>query len=82
MRERGAELSAERVRVLFHELSDRLAAQGVHAQLFVVGGAAMALAYDQGCLTRDVDPLFIPAPPSEALGSRGSATHAGGPPPR
>lgn len=62
MSERGAELDADAVRGLFQELSDRLAADGVHAQLFVVGGAAMALAYDQGRLTRDVDALFIPAP--------------------
>lgn len=62
MSERGAELDAEDVRDLFQELSDRLAASGVHAQLFVVGGAAMALAYDHGRLTRDVDALFVPAP--------------------
>lgn len=30
-------------------------------QLFVVGGAAMALAYDVDRLTRDVDALFFPA---------------------
>lgn len=62
MSEHDAELDAERVLALFQELSDRLAASGAHAQLFVVGGAAMALAYDQGRLTRDVDALFIPAP--------------------
>lgn len=62
MSERGAEFDADAVRGLFQELSDRLAVDGVHAQLFVVGGAAMALAYDQGRLTRDVDALFIPAP--------------------
>jgi hypothetical protein len=55
-------LDANRVRALFQELSDRLAAAGVQAQLFVVGGAAMALAYDTGRLTRDVDALFVPTP--------------------
>lgn len=73
MSEYGAELDAARVRVLFQELSDRLAAAGAHAQLFVVGGAAMALAYDQGRLTRDVDALFVPAPEvrhaAEAIGA-------------
>ncbi|HEX4402089.1 MAG TPA: DUF6036 family nucleotidyltransferase [Galbitalea sp.] len=73
MSERGAELDARTVRSLFQELSDRLAADGVHAQLFVVGGAAMALAYDQGRLTRDVDALFVPAPQvrqaAEAIGA-------------
>jgi hypothetical protein len=70
---RGIELDAEDVRGLFQELSDRLAATGVHAQLFVVGGAAMALAYEQGRLTRDVDALFVPAPEvrraAEAIGT-------------
>lgn len=73
MSERGGELDAEHVRSLFHELSDWLGARGVHGQLFVVGGAAMALSYDQGRLTRDVDALFIPAPEvrqaAEAIGA-------------
>ncbi|HUG49512.1 MAG TPA: DUF6036 family nucleotidyltransferase [Terrimesophilobacter sp.] len=73
MSRNGAELDAEDVRALFQELSDRLAGNGVHAQLFVVGGAAMALAYDQGRLTRDVDALFVPAPEvrqaAEAIGA-------------
>lgn len=73
MSEHGAVLDAEHVRVLFRELSDRLAVAGVHAQLFVVGGAAMALAYDHGRLTRDVDALFVPTPDvreaAEAIGA-------------
>lgn len=56
------QLDADRVRALFAELSDRLAAAGVSTQLFVVGGAAIALAYDTGRVTRDVDALFMPAP--------------------
>lgn len=58
----GGQLDADGVRALFQELSDRLAAAGVSAQLFVVGGAAMALAYDRDRLTRYVDALFVPAP--------------------
>lgn len=73
MSERGVELDAAGVRALFHELSDRLAQTGTAAQLFVVGGAAMALAYEPGRLTRDVDALFIPAPEvrqaAEAIGT-------------
>jgi len=73
MSERGTELDAADVRTLFQELSDRLAQTGTHAQLFVVGGAAMALAYEPGRLTRDVDALFIPAPEvrqaAEAIGA-------------
>lgn len=51
----GAALDAQRVRALFAELSERLQARRAQAQLFVVGGAAMALEYDQDRLTRDVD---------------------------
>ena len=53
-------LDADRVRTLFDELSDRLATLGMTAQLFVVGGAAMALAYDRSRFTRDVDAVFVP----------------------
>jgi len=62
MTRQGAELDAASVRGLFGELSDWLEKAGVHAQLFVVGGAAMALAYDEGRLTRDVDAVLVPAP--------------------
>lgn len=62
MSRHGAPLDAQGVRDLFQEMSDRLQAGGVRAQLFVVGGAAMALAYDGDRLTRDVDALFVPAP--------------------
>jgi predicted nucleotidyltransferase len=44
----------------FTALGDRLARRGVVADLFVVGGAAMALAYDADRVTRDVDAVFIP----------------------
>jgi hypothetical protein len=59
---RGAALDAEAVRGSFGELSEHLAARGVRAQVFVVGGAAMALAYEARRLTRDVDALIVPAP--------------------
>ncbi len=44
----------------FTALGDRLGRRGVVADLFVVGGAAMALAYDATRVTRDVDALFVP----------------------
>ncbi|CAM3535277.1 DUF6036 family nucleotidyltransferase [Micrococcus flavus] len=75
MNQHGAVLDATHVRALFQELSDRLGAAGVHAQLFVVGGAAMALAYDQGRLTRDVDALFIPAPEVREAAEMIGASH-------
>src|SRR5688572_31874481 len=44
----------------FTVLGDRLARRGVVADLFVVEGAAMALAYDAHRVTRDVDAIFVP----------------------
>jgi hypothetical protein len=42
----------------FTALGERLARRGVVADVFVVGGAAMALAYDAARVTRDVDAVF------------------------
>lgn len=75
MSERGVALDADGVRALFAELSERLQARGVQAQLFVVGGAAMALEYDQDRLTRDVDALFIPAPVVRQVAEEISTAH-------
>lgn len=44
----------------FTALGDRLARRGIVADIFVVGGAAMALAYDADRVTQDVDALFVP----------------------
>lgn len=44
----------------FTALGERLARRGVVADVFVVGGAAMALAYDATRVTRDVDARFMP----------------------
>jgi predicted nucleotidyltransferase len=44
----------------FTRLGERLARRGVVADIFIVGGAAMALAYDAKRVTRDVDALFVP----------------------
>jgi hypothetical protein len=44
----------------FRRLGERLARRGVIADLYVFGGAAMALAYDSRRATRDVDALFKP----------------------
>jgi hypothetical protein len=53
-------LTPQSMVALFDELSDHLATQDVHGTLFVVGGAAMALAYEPGRVTLDVDALFAP----------------------
>ncbi len=44
----------------FRRLGDRLAKRGVVADVYVFGGAAMALAYDSRRATRDVDAIFKP----------------------
>ena len=44
----------------FRLLGDRLARRGVVADLYVFGGAAMALAYDARRSTRDIDAVFEP----------------------
>ena len=44
----------------FTALGERLTRRGVVADVFVVGGAAMALAYDVSRVTRDVDARFVP----------------------
>ncbi|MBQ0989406.1 DUF6036 family nucleotidyltransferase [Micromonospora sp. PSH03] len=41
-------------------LGDRLAKRGVVADLYIFGGAAMALAYDARRATRDIDAVFQP----------------------
>ena len=45
---------------LLGELGRRLESQGIRAQMFVVGGSAMALAYNRERLTKDVDAVFEP----------------------
>ncbi len=44
----------------FQRLGDRLARRGVVADVYVFGGAAMALAYDARRATRDIDAIFQP----------------------
>ncbi|WBC14163.1 DUF6036 family nucleotidyltransferase [Micromonospora sp. WMMA1998] len=44
----------------FRRLGDRLARRGVVADLYIFGGAAMALAYDSRRATRDIDAVFQP----------------------
>lgn len=44
----------------FRRLGERLHRRGVVADLYIFGGAAMALAYDARRATRDIDALFKP----------------------
>jgi hypothetical protein len=52
--------SSERIREALVELGSRLDAQGHRADLYIVGGAAMALAFDRNRVTRHIDAVFAP----------------------
>jgi predicted nucleotidyltransferase len=56
----GPVLDRAGIEEVFRKLGDRLAKRGVVADIYVFGGAAMALAYDSRRATRDVDALFKP----------------------
>jgi hypothetical protein len=53
-------LDRDRIIGLLTELGSMLAARGERADVFVVGGAAMALAYSTRRSTRDLDAVFEP----------------------
>jgi predicted nucleotidyltransferase len=53
-------LDRVRIESVFRRLGERLARRGVVADLYVFGGAAMALAYDSRRSTRDIDAIFVP----------------------
>ena len=55
-----SELNIDRVSVLLAELGERLAGRGIEGEIYVVGGAAMMLAYDRARLTRDIDAVGVP----------------------
>jgi hypothetical protein len=60
MTEEGVLLGRAELERAFTALGNRLARRGVIADVFIVGGAAMALAYDASRVTRDVDATFVP----------------------
>ena len=60
MTESGRLLSRDLIEQIFRSLGERLARRGVVADLYVFGGAAMAVAYDSRRTTRDIDALFVP----------------------
>ncbi len=65
----------DRILRLFDELSRELARQGIRAEVFLVGGAAMALAYDSRRATRDVDAVFQPKEEVYAAAATVAARH-------
>jgi hypothetical protein len=53
-------LDRKAIEEALRRLGDRLARRGVVADIYVFGGAAMALAYDARRATRDIDAVFQP----------------------
>jgi hypothetical protein len=53
-------LDRDRIIELLTELGRRLDQRGLHASLYVVGGTAMALAYNRDRTTKDIDAIFEP----------------------
>lgn len=54
------ELGRGDILALLRELGERLLSKGVDAQFYIVGGAAMLLAYGREQTTRDIDAIFEP----------------------
>ena len=53
-------LSRARIVAALQALGDDLLRQGVRGQVFIVGGAAIALAYSTRRVTKDIDAVFEP----------------------
>ncbi len=52
--------SRAKILTALQALGDALTSQGVHGQILIVGGAAMALAYSTRRVTKDIDAVFEP----------------------
>jgi hypothetical protein len=63
-------LDREGLLTALRALDEELAASDIRAEVFVVGGAAMALAYDARRATVDVDAIFVPAAEVRAAAAR------------
>ncbi|MBI2170296.1 MAG: hypothetical protein HYU28_12480 [Actinobacteria bacterium] len=68
-------LNRRRILALFGELNDELCKAGVRGDVFVVGGAAMAVAYDARPATRDVDAIWRPSSEVREAAARVAARH-------
>jgi hypothetical protein len=54
------EFTRARILDALQALGEELTREGVRAQIFIVGGAAMALAYSTRRVTKDIDAVFEP----------------------
>lgn len=68
-------IDRERIVALLGELAGRLNSRGLEADLYVVGGTAMALAYDRLRVTRDIDAVGEPMAAIEAEAREMAAVH-------
>jgi hypothetical protein len=53
-------LSRDTILTTLEQLGQRLDQKGIRAELYIVGGAAMALAFARDRVTRDIDAVFVP----------------------
>ena len=65
---------------LLAELGERLIRRGIELEIYVVGGAAMMLAYDRSRVTRDIDAIGVPQAEIDAEARAMSADHRDLPP--
>ena len=68
-------LTRERILELFGELDEELRRSDVRGDVFIVGGAAMAVAYDARPATRDVDAIWHPSSEIREAAARIAARH-------
>lgn len=68
-------LTRARILGLFGELDDELGRSSVRRDVFVVGGAAMAVAYDARPATRDIDAIWHPSSEIREAAARIAARH-------
>ena len=68
-------LTRDRILSLFAELSDELCGAGMRGEVFIVGGAAMVVAYDARPATRDVDGIWHPSTELRAAAARVAGRH-------
>ena len=54
------DLNLTKVSALLSELGERLAGRGIEGEIYVVGGAAMMLAYNRDRITKDIDAVGVP----------------------
>ena len=59
MSDAGPLLDRAAIEHAFRQLGERLARRGLTADVYVIGGAALAMAYDARRATRDIDAVFV-----------------------